>query len=97
MKAHWVYCTISINSAVTHHRASGYGRNPLLALGHRGSGQCQKTIVTKSKIKFFSSPTGSFQLSELNCYESEFTRIRSYKHLGPQIDHERFNGVLSKL
>ena len=30
-------------------------------------------------------------------YESEFTRIRSYKHLGPQIDRERFNGVLSKL
>ena len=30
-------------------------------------------------------------------YESEFTRIRSYKHLSPQIDRERFNGVLYKL
>ena len=30
-------------------------------------------------------------------YESEFTKIRSYKHLGPQIDRERFNRVLSKL
>ena len=29
-------------------------------------------------------------------YESEFTRIRSYKHLGLQIDRERFNGVLNK-
>ena len=32
-----------------------------------------------------------------DCYESEFMRIRSYKHLSPQIDRERFNGVLYKL
>ena len=30
-------------------------------------------------------------------YESEFTRIRSYKHPNLQIDRERFNGVLYKL
>ena len=30
-------------------------------------------------------------------YESEFTRICSYKHPSLQIDHERFNGVLYKL
>jgi hypothetical protein len=46
------YCTISIDSAVTRHRTSGYGQNPSLVPGHRGSGWCRKIIGQKSqKIK----------------------------------------------
>src|ERR1700678_3529591 len=58
------YCTISINSAVTCHKASGHGRNPSLVPGHRSSGRCRKTIG--QKFTFFSSHMGSSQLSELN-------------------------------
>src|SRR5271168_4419357 len=43
------YCTISINSAVTCHKASGYGQNPSLVPGHRSSGWCQKTIGQKGQ------------------------------------------------
>ena len=38
------YCTISINSAVTRHKASGHGQNPSLVPGHRSSGRRRKTI-----------------------------------------------------
>ena len=40
--AHWLdvhfYCTISINSAITHHRPSGFGWNWLLVPRHKLSG-----------------------------------------------------------
>src|ERR1700678_1954280 len=61
------YCTISINSAVTCHKASGHGQNPLLVPGHRSSGRRRKTIGQKGQNSlFFSSHMGSSQLSELN-------------------------------
>ena len=47
------------------------------------------------KIEYYKLPK-RFKLLVTH-YESEFTRIRSYKHLSPQIDRERFNGVLYKL
>ena len=48
--------------------------------------------------RWFSSCYHNDRPLQLFCiYESEFTRIRSYKHLSPQIDRERFNGVLYKL
>ena len=34
-----IYCTISNCSSVTHHTASGYGRNRSFVSGHRQSGQ----------------------------------------------------------
>ena len=58
------YCTISINSAVTHHKASGYGRNPSLVPGHRSTGHCQKTIGQKGQNSlFFFEPYGQLRLS----------------------------------
>ena len=43
--SHSLYCTISIDSAITGHRGSGFGQNPSTVTGHTESGQPQKKMT----------------------------------------------------